>query len=156
MVWQRLTVNYNSNEEEVYMAYSVLVERTLAAPRAKVFAALMDFGGINKLLPDAIESCTLEGQGIGSCRHIVLKGQPGKVVERLEAAYDGHLFSYSIVAECPLPLDNYHAVVQLEDAPNGGCYIAWGSNWVAKGAPEADVKAMLSGLYNAIIDALAK
>ena len=64
MVWQRLTVNYNSNEEEVYMAYSVLVERTLAAPRAKVFAALMDFGGINKLLPDAIESCTLEGQGI--------------------------------------------------------------------------------------------
>ena len=49
-------------------------------------------------------------------RHIVLKGQPGKVVERLEAAYDGHLFSYSIVAECPLPLDNYHAVVTLEDA----------------------------------------
>lgn len=138
------------------MAYSVLVERTLAVPRAKVFAALMDFGGINKLLPDAIESCTLEGNGIGSCRHIVLKGQPGKVVERLEAAYDGHLFSYSIVAESPLPLDNYHAVVQLEDAPNGGCYIAWGSNWVAKGAPEADVKGMLSGLYNAIIDALAK
>lgn len=138
------------------MAYSVLVERTIAKPRAKVFEALMDFGGIGKLLPDAIESCTLEGNGIGSCRHIVLKGQPGKVVERLEAAYDGHLFSYSIVAECPLPLDNYHAVVTLEDAPNGGCYVAWGSNWVAKGAPEADVKGMLSGLYNAIIDAMAK
>jgi uncharacterized protein YndB with AHSA1/START domain len=138
------------------MAYSVLVERTVAAPRSKVYAALVDFGGINKLLPDAIESCKLEGSGIGANRHIVLKGQPGKVVERLEAAYDGHLFSYSIVAESPLPLEHYHAVVQLEDAPNGGTYIAYGSNWVAKGAPEAEVKAMLTGLYNAIIDALAK
>ncbi len=138
------------------MAYSVLVERTVAVPRSKVYAALVDFGGIQKLLPDGIESCTLEGSGIGALRHIVLKGQPGKVVERLESAYDGHLFSYSIVAESPLPLDHYHAVVQLEDAPNGGTHIAYGSNWVAKGAPEADVKAMLTGLYNAIIDAIVK
>jgi hypothetical protein len=47
-------------------------------------------------------------------------------------------------------------VVQLEDAPNGGTYIAYGSNWVATGAPEADVKALLAGLYNAIIDGIAK
>lgn len=138
------------------MAYSVLVERTIAKPRATVFAALMDFGGLDKYLPDAIESISLEGSGIGCRRHIVLKGQPGKVVERLEAAYDGHLYSYSIVAESPLPLDHYHAVVQLEDAPNGGTYIAYGSNWVATGAPEADVKALLAGLYNAIIDGIAK
>ena len=138
------------------MAYSVMVERTIAAPRAKVFAALMDFGGIDKLLPDAIESCTVEGSGIGSCRHIVLKGQPGKVVERLEAAYDERLFSYSIVDESPLPLDHYHAVVVLKDAPNGGCTVAWGSNWVAKGASNDEVKGLLSGLYTALIDALAK
>ncbi len=138
------------------MAYSVLVERTVAVPRSKVYAALVDFGGLDKFLPDAIESIALEGSGIGCCRHIVLKGQPGKVVERLEATYDGHLFSYSIVADSPLPLDHYHAVVQLEDAPNGGTYIAYGSNWVAKGAPEAEVKTMLAGLYNAIIDAIAQ
>lgn len=138
------------------MAYSVLVERTIAKPRAKVFAALMDFGGLDKYLPEAIESISLEGSGIGCRRHIVLRGQPGKVVERLEAAYDGHLYSYSIVAESPLPLDHYHAVVQLEDAPNGGTCIAYGSNWVATGAPEADVKALLAGLYNAIIDGIAK
>jgi hypothetical protein len=138
------------------MAYSVLVERTVPVSRAKIYAALVDFGGIGKLLPDMIETCTLEGSGIGSCRHITLKGTPGKVVERLEAAYDGHLFSYSIVDECPLPFDRYHAVVQLEDAPNGGCYVAYGSNWVPKGATADEVKGMLNGLYNAIIDAIAK
>lgn len=138
------------------MAYDVLVERTIPLARAKVFAALTDFGGIGKLLPDAIESCKLEGQGVGALRTVKLKGTPGTVVERLEAAYDQRLFSYSIVAECPLPFDKYHAVVTLADAPNGGCQIAYGSNWVAKGAPESEVRSMLTGLYNGIIDALAK
>ncbi len=138
------------------MAYSVLVERTVALPRAKVFAALMDFGGLGKFLPEVIESIRLEGSGIGACRHITLKGQPGTVVERLEAGYDGHLFSYSIVAESPLPMEHYHAVVRLEDAANGGTYIAYGSNWVAKGAPAADVAALLGGFYGSIIDGIVK
>ena len=138
------------------MAYAVLVERTIPVARSKVFASLMDFGGVSKLLPDAVETCKLSGSGIGATRTITLKGTPGTVVERLECAYEQQVFSYSIVAECPLPLDHYHAVVTLADAPGGGTKIAWGSNWVAKGAPEAEVKTMLTGLYGSLIDALAK
>lgn len=138
------------------MTYGVLVDRTVPVSRAKVFACLMDFGGIGKLLPDAVESCELKGSGIGAQRFVKLKGTPGQIVERLECAYEQQVFSYSIVAECPLPLDHYHAVVTLADAPNGGCRIAWGSNWVAKGAPEAEVVTMLTGLYNNLIDQIAK
>ncbi|MBI5616227.1 MAG: SRPBCC family protein [Gammaproteobacteria bacterium] len=138
------------------MAYCVLVERTIPVPRAKVFATLMDFGGIDKLLPDMIESIRLEGNGIGALRHIKIKDLPGTVVERLEASYDGHVFSYSIVAENPLPFDHYHANVTVEDAENGGSYVAYGSNWVPRGTTVEEVKGMLNGLYNAIIDAIAK
>mgnify|MGYP006274983789 FL=1 len=138
------------------MGYGVMVERTVAVSRARVFAQLMDFGGIKKLLPDMLETCTLEGSGIGSLRHITLNGAPGKVVERLEASYDGHFFSYSIVGECPLPLEAYHAVVMLEDAADGGCFVRYGSNWVPKGASKEEVVTMLTGLYNTIIDAIVK
>lgn len=138
------------------MAYSVVVDKTIPVSRAKVFAALMDFGGVGKLLPDAIESCTLQGSGVGAVRTIKLKGAPGEVVERLEAGYNDSLFSYSIVAPSPLPVDHYHAVVTLSDAAGGGCQVVWGSNWVATGAPEADVKAMLTDLYGNLINALAK
>jgi hypothetical protein len=78
------------------------------------------------------------------------------MVERLEAALPGQLISYSIVAESSLPLDHYCAVVTLADAPGGGCAISWGSNWVAKGAPEDSVRRMLTGLYDSIIDALLR
>ncbi|MSR15164.1 MAG: SRPBCC family protein [Gammaproteobacteria bacterium] len=138
------------------MAYKVLVDRTIPVSRSKVFACLMDFGGINKLLPDAIESCELQGSGVGAVRTIKLKGTPGTVVERLDCAYEQQVFAYSIVAECPLPLEYYHANVTLADAPNGGCRVAWGSNWTAKGAPEAEVVTMLTGMYNGLIDQMAK
>ena len=138
------------------MPYRVLVERVIPVSRAKVFACLMDFGGVGKLLSDAIESCEVQGSGVGAVRTIKLKGTPGQVVERLECAYDQQVFSYSMIAECPLPLDRYHAVVTLADAPNGGCRIAWGSNWEPKGTPESEVAAMLTGLYNDLVDSLAK
>ena len=54
------------------MAYNVEVKKNMALSRAKVFAALTDFGGVAKILPDAIKSCELVGSGIGSVRNIVL------------------------------------------------------------------------------------
>ncbi|MGH2900833.1 MAG: SRPBCC family protein, partial [Solirubrobacteraceae bacterium] len=115
-----------------------------------------DFGAIDKLMGAAVESCTLEGKGIGAVRHVRAAGVPGILSERLDTAYDGRLFSYSLVGECALPLEDYVAVVTLADAPNGGCAISWGSNWVAKGAPADDVRKMLTGLYEGIIDALVR
>jgi hypothetical protein len=138
------------------MAYGALVERTVPVPRATIYALLADFGGIGKLMGDAVESCELEGSGVGAIRRVRARGVAGEMVERLEAALPGQLISYSIVEECALPLDHYCAVVTLADAPGGGCAISWGSNWVAKGAPEDSVRRMLTGLYNSIIDALLR
>jgi hypothetical protein len=138
------------------MAYGALVERTVPVSRTKIYSLLADFGGIGKVMGEAVESCRLEGSGIGAVRHVKAKGVPGEMAERLEAALEGRLISYSIVAPCALPLDHYCAVVTLRDAPNGGCAIEWGSNWVAKGAPEDSVRRMLTGLYNNIIDALVR
>ncbi len=111
---------------------------------------------VGKLMGEAVESCTLEGSGVGAVRRVKAKGVPGEMVERLEAALEGRLISYSIVAPCSLPIEHYCAVVTLNDGPDGGCAIEWGSNWVAKGAPEDSVRRMLTGLYNGIIDALVR
>ena len=139
------------------MAYGARVERTIPVPRARIFALLVDeFGAIDKLMGAAVESCKVEGSGIGMVRHVRAAGLPGLLSERLDAAHDGRLFSYSLVGESPLPLDDYVAVVTLADAPNGGCAISWASNWVAKGAPVEAVRKMLTGLYEGIIDALVR
>jgi hypothetical protein len=137
------------------MAYDALVERSIAKPRAKVFAALCDFGGVKKVLPDAVKSCELAGQGVGSVRTIVL-ADGGRVTERLEVAHDQTVFVYSILENNALPLEHYCAVVILEDTANGGTSISYGSNWTPKGASEDELRGTLEGLYGAIIDGLVK
>ena len=138
------------------MPYRALVEKTVPVPRAKLYALLADFGGIGKVMGDAVESCELEGEGIGSVRRVKARGSNDVLAERLDAALDGRLISYSLVSPTSLPIEYYNAVVTLRDAPNGGTLVEWGSNSVPKGAPEDTVRRMLCGLYTNIIDALVR
>ncbi|MCB1747623.1 MAG: SRPBCC family protein [Gammaproteobacteria bacterium] len=136
------------------MPYDALVEREIPVPRATVFAALVDFGGVKKLLPDAVESCACIGDGVGAERTIVLNGG-GRVVERLEVVHDDSVYGYTILETDALPVEQYFAVVTLSDTGKG-THVAWGSNWKPRGADEDSVRESLEGLYNALIDGLAR
>jgi len=136
------------------MAYGALVERTIPMSRKEFFARLADFGGIGKFMPE-VESVEMRGDGVGAVRTVRIKGIPVGMEERLEALVDGRLLSYSIISETPLPLGHYHAVVELDDAPGGGCRVRWGSNWIAKGVSDEQVREMLVRLYGNLIDGLS-
>ena len=137
------------------MAYDALVERNIAKPRSKIFAALYDFGGVKNILPEAIKTCEVIGEGVGAVRTIVL-ADGGRVTERMEVAHDNAVFAYSILENSALPLEHYCAVVTLADTANGGTSVSYGSNWTPKGASEDDVRNSLEGLYNAILDGIVK
>lgn len=136
------------------MPYDALVERKLSTPRSEVFAALCDFGGIDRLLPDAIASCSCEGQGVGSVRTIKMADGSGTVVERMEIAHDDSVFGYTITFNDALPMENYCATVILSDANGGGTDVSYGSNWDPKGISEDELREMLENLYNAILGAI--
>ena len=141
------------------MPYAALCERTIPVPRATVFAALTDFGGLDRYLPGAFDSIQLEGQGVGSIRTIILgtaTGFPGKVIERLEAAIDQRVYSYSIIGKSSIPFYDYVAVVRLEDAAGGGCVVRYGSNWVPDGMSAAELKVFLETLYGNICDGIVQ
>jgi len=134
--------------------YKVLVEKVLDMPRKKVFDILVQFGGLEKILPDMIESLELTGSGLGALRTVKIKGG-GTVIERLDAAFDQRLFAYTITFNDIMPFENYCAVVTLEDA--GDKTLArWGSNWDAKGSSEEEIKGMLTTLYGNLLDGLHK
>jgi hypothetical protein len=137
------------------MPYAVVVEKTVPISRQRFFAELMDFGGVGKLSPEQVDEVECEGEGLGAVRTVHIKGL-GPVMERLDVAYDERLFAYSIINETALPLERYIAVVELGDAPGGGCHVRWGSNWIAKGRPDADVRTMLTQLYTTLIEGIVR
>jgi hypothetical protein len=137
------------------MPYAVLVERTVPVSRRRVFAALMDFGGVGTLAPESLDRVECEGEGLGAIRRVYVKGLAEPVVERLDVASDERVFAYSIIAPTALPIDRYIAVVELADAPDGGCTVRWGSNWIATG-PEAQVRKMLTRTYETLIEGIVR
>lgn len=138
------------------MPYDALVERNLSTPRADVFAALHDFGGIDKLLPDAFDSVECIGEGVGAVRTLKMAGDSGTIIERMEIAHEQSIFGYSITFNDAMPMENYCATVILSDTGNGGTAVSYGSNWDPKGISEDEMRGNLEDLYNAILGAIEK
>ena len=133
---------------------SVKVVEAVEASADRVWALLRDFGGIARFAR-GIESCEVEGQGVGAVRTLGMAGGL-RLQERLEAFDDpGRSLSYAIIGANPLPFDRYFSTVKVVEESAGRCSVEWSGRYDAKG-PEADVARMVEGIYRGGIKGIQK
>jgi carbon monoxide dehydrogenase subunit G len=124
---------------------SVKVTDRIEASADAVWGLLRDFGGIKKFSP-AIESCSVEGKGIGAVRTITMPGGLA-LQERLEAFDDaGRSLQYAIIGENPLPFTDYLSTIRLSE-DGGATSIEWSSTFEPKGIPAAQAGQLIEGIY---------
>jgi len=125
----------------------VEVSEAVAAPAAKVWELLRDFGGIAKWSGPMVQSIAVEGSGIGAVRRIGLPGGMS-IAERLERFDDaGRSLSYAIVEKSPIPVRNYLSTVTVIESGPRACRIDWSSSFEPDGASEEQAQAMIRGVY---------
>ena len=108
-----------------------------------------DFCGIASWHP-AIEKCVLSADG--KQRTLSLKGG-GTIVEALENWDNAnHSYKYTILSG-PLPVANYHSTITVTGDAKGSA-LKWTGTYDAKGAPDADAKKAIDGVYEAGAKAL--
>lgn len=134
------------------MPYCVSIARTINLSRIALFEILIDFGNVKERSTAAIESVATVGTGVGMLRHIKLLGSDTPIIERLEFFRSPKLISYSIVNDSPLPVDHYHSVIELVEARSDCCNVTWSSNWIARGRPEEEVRALVESMYSSALD----
>ncbi len=101
-----------------------------------------DFCGIGDWHP-AVEKCVLGADG--KQRTLSLRGG-GTLVEALEAVDNAnHTYTYTILSG-PLPVANYHSTISVSPDPKGSS-LKWVGKYDAKGAPDADAKKVIDGIY---------
>jgi hypothetical protein len=134
----------------------VHVNEPIAAPAAKVWELVRDFGGVTKWGGPAIQSCAVEGAGVGAVRRIGLPGGIA-IAERLEAFDDaGRSLSYAIVEKSPVPVRDYLSTIRIvEDGPQA-CRVDWSSTFEPDGASPEQAQAMVRGIYTGGIAGLRK
>ena len=131
----------------------VRVEEEIAGDAAAVWNLMSDFGGLKAWNP-GMESCELEGEGVGAVRTIVMPGGIS-LRERLESLdHANKTYSYSIV-EAPLPATDYVATVVVSEAAPGRTKIVWSSEFEPAGAAESDLVALFEGIYKGGIQGVA-
>ncbi|MSQ11430.1 MAG: SRPBCC family protein [Dehalococcoidia bacterium] len=124
----------------------VSVSDTFNVPADTLWKTVSDFGGVKKLAPDMVKSCTVEGKGVGSIRRIVLTAG-GVAAERLES-FDakGKSLSYSII-EAPLPVDRYVATMKVKELGKGRSEFTWSCTFEPKGLSDAEAKKTVETMY---------
>ncbi len=137
------------------MQAEVRVVEEVSAPAARVWAVIRGFGDILQWT-DGLESCELEGSGVGAVRTV---GLPGglRIQERLESFdEEERSFSYAIIGKTPLPFRDYLARVQLREAGPARCEITWEGSFDAKPGSEAASQTIVRGIYTGSIASLRK
>ena len=137
------------------MQAEVRVVEEVAAPAARVWAVIRGFGDLMQWA-HGLESCELEGSGIGAVRTV---GLPGglRLQERLES-YDeaGRSFSYAIIGKHPLPFRDYLSSVGIREAGPARCEITWEGRFDPKPGSEAAAQTLVRGIYTSSIASLRK
>lgn len=134
----------------------VKVSERVAAPAAKVWAVLGDFGGVTKWGGSMLESCRVEGAGVGAVRTIGLAGG-GSIQERCEG-YDapGRALTYSIVGQSPIPIRNYLSTCRVIETGANECRVDWEGRFEPAGIPEDQAQDMVRGIYTGAIATVRK
>lgn len=130
----------------------VKVVETVNASADRVWELFRDFGGISRISP-GIQSCSVEGQGLGAVRTLKMGGL--ELRERLEAFDDaGRSLSYAIIGDHPLPFDNYLSTVRVVDQGDA-CTVEWSSSYDPKGS-EDQASGLIQGIYKGGIAGVRK
>jgi len=127
---------------------SVEVRDEIDAAIDVVWDLVSDFGGVGRISKD-VQSCKVEGEGIGAVRTINTNGI--LIQERLESLDNAaHKFSYSML-EGPIPFTNYVAHVTLSEAGPKKTKIHWAGSFEPAGMPEDQLRQLVESIYRGLI-----
>lgn len=120
----------------------------LPVPAKTVWDVIGNFNALPDWHP-AVAKSEIKKEGGSTLRKLSLMGG-GTIEEKLEQINDKErLYTYSILSG-PLPVSNYTATLRVREGEGGkGCVVEWSSEFDAKGAPEGDAVAAISGIYEA-------
>jgi hypothetical protein len=123
-----------------------------AAPD-KVWAAIGDFCGIANWHP-AIASCEASEKDGTKMRKLTTKD--GAVLNEAQKSWDDQAMSYGYaIVDSPLPVANYVSTIKVTGSGDTSM-IEWSSTFEAKDAPDDKAKEVISGIYKAGLEGIAK
>lgn len=128
------------------------VQAVIDHPVDKVWPHIADFGGLAAWAA-GVTGCTLDGEGIGAVRTVVLGDR--FAWERLEAIEpDRHWLRYHIVPPHAMPAENVYSEISLTAIDADRTEILWVSEATDFGIPVDQLGARIESFYGKSVEGL--
>jgi carbon monoxide dehydrogenase subunit G len=134
----------------------VTISEKVAAPAAEVWELLGDFGGLARWCGPVLQSCTVEGSGVGAVRTVGLP-DGNSIRERLEGLDSSRrTLSYSIVGKSPIPVRDYLATCRVVETGPSECRVDWEGHFEPDGVSDEEAQRMVGSSYSGSIARVRK
>lgn len=127
---------------------------TVAAAPEETWKAIGDFCGIASWHP-AITKCDMVKNVKDHLRVLTLADGATVVEKQINRNDTDRVYSYAIVNDSPIPVNNYVSVISVKKSGKGST-IHWSGSFVAKGAPDDKAAEVIGGVYDAGLASLQK
>ena len=128
---------------------TALASGEIEVPAGALYARLADFGRVDWMR--GVTKVELRGSGVGMQR-LIYAGGDRAVVEVLESLDPAaRRVGYTITANNPLPVADYHARCTAIDLGGGRCRLDWACTFTPAGADESEAIARVEGMYRVLI-----
>jgi len=127
----------------------VSVKGTIQMSPADLWADISSFSGLEKVFPEVFSSTTVEGEGVGAKRTLVLADGSGETKEELtKLDAENRILEYKIISS-PLPISDYVGTMQItQDEENeNNATLQWSSSYNVKKESADEMKKQISGFY---------
>jgi hypothetical protein len=119
-----------------------------------LWAVVRDFGEVGWL--PGRPTCSVEGEGPGMIRTIDASPIP-TVREQLDRIDDdSRTIFYHIIEGIPMPITDYSARMQVEDAGDGRSRLIWSSQWEPDGVTLEEAHDVVANMYNSVIKVMKR
>jgi hypothetical protein len=139
----------------VNLPVTTSVARTVDVPAQSLWQVLRTGRDVDRILPDLVRTCRVDGVGAGALRHCGT--DQGPIEETLLAVDDEtRLFRYRIDRQSVMPLTDYEGSVHVVALGEGRCHVLWFASYrLADPGAQAAVSGGLQQLFGAGIEGLA-
>lgn len=134
------------------MISKIVITKKMKIPSEITWEAIRKIGRLDVWFP-AIETCKVEGNGIGAVRYMSLVGG-GKIKDTIELIDDKNKKFVYLRPESPFPITYYKGTVEVFNSYDGLAVIAWTAEFESTPENSTPVAEIVHGAISAGLDGM--
>jgi hypothetical protein len=129
------------------------ITKKLAVPAETVWHAIRSIGRLDVWFP-FIETCRVEGDGVGALRYMTIANNGGEIKDTIEEIDDIHRRLVYLRPVSPFPVSYYKGTVEVFTSYDGSGIVCWTIEFESKQENSASVAELVFGAISAGLDGM--